>query len=62
MGLKPDRWIKHMALEQRMIEPFVDCQVRQGVISFGLRVRHLLRRPQGQVPAKHCSGKIVVGA
>jgi dCTP deaminase len=36
MGLKPDRWIKRMALEQRMIEPFVDCQVRQGVISFGL--------------------------
>jgi dCTP deaminase len=36
MGLKPDRWIKKMALEHRMIEPFVDQQVRDGVISFGL--------------------------
>ncbi len=36
MGLKPDRWIRKMALEQRMIEPFVDGQVRDGVISYGL--------------------------
>ncbi len=36
MGLKPDHWIKTMALEQRMIEPFVDSQVRKGVISYGL--------------------------
>lgn len=36
MGLKPDHWIKKMALEQRMIEPFVDSQVRQGVISYGV--------------------------
>jgi dCTP deaminase len=36
MGLKPDHWIKKMALEQRMIEPFVDRQVRQGVISYGV--------------------------
>ncbi len=36
MGLKPDHWIKKMALEQRMIEPFVDTQVRDGVISYGL--------------------------
>lgn len=36
MGLKPDHWIKRMAQEQGMIEPFVDGQVRQGVISFGL--------------------------
>jgi len=36
MGLKPDRWIKQMALEQRMIEPFVESQVRQGVISYGV--------------------------
>ena len=36
MGLKPDHWIRKMALEQRMIEPFVDHQVRDGVISFGL--------------------------
>jgi dCTP deaminase len=36
MGLKPDHWIKKMALEQRMIEPFVDAQVRAGVISYGV--------------------------
>jgi deoxycytidine triphosphate deaminase len=36
MGLKPDHWIKKMALEHGMIEPFVDQQVRNGVISYGL--------------------------
>ena len=36
MGLKPDHWIKRMAREQRMIEPFEDAQVREGVISYGL--------------------------
>ena len=36
MGLKPDHWIKKMALEHRMIEPFVDAQVRAGVISYGV--------------------------
>jgi dCTP deaminase len=36
MGLKPDHWIRKMAQEQGMIEPFVENQVRQGVISYGL--------------------------
>jgi dCTP deaminase len=36
MGLKPDHWIRKMALEQRMIEPFEAGQVRQGVISYGV--------------------------
>jgi len=36
MGLKPDHWIKRMANECRMIEPFVEEQVRDGVISFGV--------------------------
>ncbi|RMG83927.1 MAG: dCTP deaminase [Chloroflexi bacterium] len=36
MGLKPDHWIRKMALEQGMIEPFVDKQVRKGVISYGV--------------------------
>ncbi len=36
MGLKPDHWIKRMAREQRMIEPFEDTQVREGVISYGV--------------------------
>jgi len=36
MSIKSDRWIRRMALEQGMIEPFLEKQVRQGVISFGL--------------------------
>ncbi len=36
MSIRPDTWIKRMALEQRMIEPFVDDQVRAGVISYGV--------------------------
>jgi dCTP deaminase len=36
MGLKPDHWIREMAVEKGMIEPFVDSQVRDGVISFGV--------------------------
>src|SRR6185312_12653328 len=36
MSLKSDRWIRRMALEHQMIEPFADRQVRQGVISFGV--------------------------
>jgi dCTP deaminase len=36
MGLKPDHWIRKMALDQGMIEPFVEKQVREGVISFGV--------------------------
>ena len=36
MAIKSDRWITRMALERRMIEPFVDDQVREGVISYGV--------------------------
>ncbi|NPV84966.1 MAG: dCTP deaminase [Anaerolineae bacterium] len=36
MGLKPDHWIRKMALEHKMIEPFADHQVRQNVISYGV--------------------------
>jgi dCTP deaminase len=36
MGVKPDSWIRKMAKEEKMIEPFVDGQVREGVISYGL--------------------------
>jgi dCTP deaminase len=36
MGLKPDRWIRKMAVEQRMIEPFTEAQVSRGVISYGV--------------------------
>ena len=34
--IKSDKWIRRMALEKKMIEPFVDGQVRDGVISYGL--------------------------
>ena len=36
MGVKSDRWIRRMAREHRMIEPFADDQVRDGVISYGV--------------------------
>lgn len=36
MGLKPDHWIRKMALEHGMIEPFAEKQVREGVISYGV--------------------------
>jgi len=35
-SIKADRWIKKMALETGMIDPFEDRQVRAGVISYGL--------------------------
>lgn len=36
MSVKPDRWIKRMAKEHGLIEPFQDSQVRTGVISYGV--------------------------
>jgi len=36
MGLKPDHWIRKMAVEHRMIEPFEDKQVKGQVISYGV--------------------------
>ena len=36
MSIKSDKWIKRMALEHRMIEPFVESQTRAGVVSFGV--------------------------
>ena len=36
LSIKPDHWIRRMAQERRMIEPFVDQQVRNGVISYGV--------------------------
>jgi dCTP deaminase len=34
--IRSDRWIKRMALDKRMIEPFEERLVRQGGISYGL--------------------------
>lgn len=36
MGIKPVHWIRKMALEHKMIDPFVEGQVSKGVISYGL--------------------------
>lgn len=43
MSIRPDTWIRKMAIEHKMIEPFVDSQVRfsnpvakKYVVSFGL--------------------------
>ena len=36
MAVKNDRWIRRMALEHDMINPFADRQIREGVISYGL--------------------------
>ncbi|MGH9736407.1 MAG: dCTP deaminase [Candidatus Acidiferrales bacterium] len=36
MSVKSDKWIRRMALEHKMIEPFEDSQVRDGVISYGV--------------------------
>jgi dCTP deaminase len=36
MSIRPDSWIRRMAREHGMIEPFEDAQVRRGTISYGL--------------------------
>ncbi len=36
MSIKSDRWIRRMVREYGMIEPFVDGQVREGAISYGV--------------------------
>ena len=36
MAIKSDRWIRKMALEHDMINPFSEKQVREGVISYGV--------------------------
>ena len=36
MGILSDKWIREAATTQRMIEPFVEGQRRDGCISYGL--------------------------
>ena len=36
MGIKSDRWIKKMAKDHKMIDPFTDKQTTQGAISYGV--------------------------
>jgi len=54
LTVKNDRWIKEMAEKHKMIDPFLDHQVREGVISFGLsaygydfRIAEEFRVPKG---------------
>jgi dCTP deaminase len=36
MSIRPDRWIREMCRTHKMIEPFEESQVREGVISYGV--------------------------
>jgi dCTP deaminase len=36
MSIRSDRWIRRMAKEHRLIEPFEEGQVRKGVVSYGV--------------------------
>jgi len=36
VGLKSDSWIREKSLQEKMIEPFCDDQIGQGVVSYGL--------------------------
>ena len=36
MPVMPDHWIRQQAMEKGMIEPFVESQKRDGVVSYGL--------------------------
>lgn len=36
MSIRPDFWIRRMATEQQMIDPFSPAQVSKGTISYGL--------------------------
>ena len=36
MGIMPDTWIREMSLKRGMIEPFIESQKREGVISYGV--------------------------
>ena len=36
MSIKSDKWIRKMSLENKMITPFTDNQIRKGTISYGL--------------------------
>ena len=60
--LKSDRWIRKMAREHDMINPFSEKQVREGVVSYGLssygydlRVAGLAQLPR-HVPRRRVPG------
>ena len=36
MSIKSDKWIKKMSINNKMIEPFVESNIRKDVVSYGL--------------------------
>lgn len=36
MGVKPDLWIKEKSITENMISPFIDTQISEGIISYGV--------------------------
>ena len=36
MSIKSDKWIKKMSMDESMIKPFVESNIRQDVVSYGL--------------------------
>ena len=46
MSIQPDSWIKKMCKEHNMIEPFLDHQVSEGKISYGLSSMGLMLESQ----------------
>ena len=36
MSIKSDKWIKRMSINNKMIEPFVESNIRKDVVSYGL--------------------------
>ena len=36
MSIKSDKWIKQMSLQHKMIEPFINTQIKKDSISYGL--------------------------
>ena len=36
MSIKSDKWIKEMSIKHKMIDPFLETQIKENVISYGL--------------------------
>jgi len=57
MPIMPDSWIRKMAAEHGMIEPFVEAQRREGVISFGLSSYGYDARASSRARARFASSR-----
>jgi dCTP deaminase len=60
MGLKPDHWIRKMALEQGMIEPFAANQARPGLISYGVSSYGYDMRVANEFKIFNCASSTIV--